>query len=56
MIDVHFPTTDGRILIFKRYTSPTKTQKILLAQLGLELPSQTPPRITSKLNLEDMRQ
>ena len=54
MIDVHFPTTDGRILIFNRYTSPTKTQKILLAQLGLELPPQAPPRITSKLKLEAM--
>lgn len=47
MLDVHFPTTDGRILIFQRYTAPTKTQKLLLSQLGLELPPQTPPRITS---------
>jgi transposase len=52
MLDVHFPTTDARTLIFQRYTAPTKTQKLLLAQLGLELPPQTPPRITSSLALE----
>lgn len=27
MLDVHFPTTDGRTLIFQRYTNPNKTQK-----------------------------
>src|SRR6201997_2576358 len=26
MLDVHFPTTDGRWLIFSRYTSPNKAQ------------------------------
>ncbi len=41
MLDVHFPTTDGRTLIFTRYTSPNKLQKLLLAQLGLELPPQS---------------
>lgn len=52
MLDVHFPTTDGRTLIFTRYTMPDKVQKLLLAQLGLELPPQAPPRITSRRQLE----
>ena len=52
MLDVHFPTTDGRTLIFCRYTTPNKTQKLLLAQLDMELPTQSPPRITSKRTLE----
>jgi transposase len=47
MLDVHFPTTDGRRLILSRYTQPDIDQKILLAQLGLMLPPQPPPRITS---------
>ena len=54
MLDVHFPTTDGRTLIFCRYTAPNKVQKLLLAQLGLELPPQSPPRITSQLTLEPL--
>jgi hypothetical protein len=45
---VHFPTTDGRELVFRRYTQPEKDQKILRAQLGWELPPQPPPRITAK--------
>jgi len=49
---VHFPTTDGRKLIFNRYTMPDKTQKLLIDQLGLELPAQSPPRITSNQTLE----
>jgi transposase len=48
MVDVHFPTTDGRELVFRRYTQPEKDQKLLLAQLGWELPPQSPPRITAK--------
>jgi transposase len=48
MVNVHFPTTDGRELVFRRYTQPEKDQKLLLAQLGWELPPQSPPRITSK--------
>lgn len=48
MVDVHFPTTDGRALVFRRYTQPEKDQQILLAQLGWELPDQPPPRITAK--------
>jgi len=48
MLDVHFPTTDGRELIFRRYTQPEKDQKMLLAQLKWELPPQAPPRITQQ--------
>ena len=47
MVDAHFPTTDGRELVFRRYTQPEKDQKMLLAQLGWELPPQPPPRITA---------
>lgn len=54
MLDVHFPTTDGRTLLFQRYTSPNKTQKLLLAQLGLELPPQSPPRISSHRAIEPL--
>jgi hypothetical protein len=48
MLDVHFPTTDGRELVFRRYTQPEKEQRLLLAQLGWELPPQPPPRITAR--------
>jgi transposase len=52
MLDVHFPTTDGRELVFCRYTQPERDHKMLLAQLGWELPPQSPPRITAKGNVE----
>lgn len=48
MLDVHFPTTDGRELIFCRYTQPEKDHRMILAQLGWELPPQSPPRISQK--------
>jgi hypothetical protein len=47
MLDVHFPTTDGRKLILTRHTEPNTDQKLLLQRLRLELPSQPPPRITA---------
>jgi hypothetical protein len=47
MIDVHFPTTDGRTLILSRYTELTAEQKMLVQQLKLDLPPQPPPRITA---------
>ncbi len=53
MMDVHFPTTDGRELVFVRYTQPEKDQQLLLAQMHWELPPQSPPRITAKGNLEN---
>jgi len=45
MLDVHFPTTDGRTLILSRHTEPNADQKLLLKQLKLALPAQPPPRI-----------
>ena len=45
MLDVHFPTTDGRTLILSRYTELNAEQKILVEQLKLTLPPQPPPRI-----------
>jgi hypothetical protein len=47
MLDVHFPTTDGRTLILSRYTELNAEQKLLVNQLKLNLPSQPPPRITA---------
>jgi transposase len=47
MLDVSFPTTDGRRLIMPRYTEPNPEQALLLHQLNLVLPQQPPPRITT---------
>ena len=47
MLDVHFPTTDGRTLILSRYTQPEADLQILLQKLRLQLPEQPPPRLTS---------
>jgi transposase len=47
MLDVHFPTTDGRTLMLNRYTELNADQKLLVRQLGLDLPPQPPPRITA---------
>jgi transposase len=47
MLNVKFPTTDGRTLILTRYTEPDTDHKLLLEQLGLTLPPQPPPRITA---------
>ena len=47
MLDVHFPTTDGRNLILSRHTELNADQKVLVKQLKLELPPQPPPRITA---------
>ena len=41
MLDVYFPTMDGRKLRFRRYTKPEKDQALLLAQLKLETASAT---------------
>ena len=48
MLDVTFPTTDGRRLVMPRYTQPTPEQTLLLHQLQLRLPDQPPPRIQVK--------
>jgi hypothetical protein len=47
MLDVSFPTTDGRCLTMPRYTEPDAEQSLLLHQLRLVLPQQPPPRITA---------
>lgn len=49
MVDVHLPTTDGRQLLFSRYTQPEKDQQLLLSQLKLHLPPQPLPRIATDL-------
>ena len=49
MMEVYFPTTQpGQELVFRRYTQPEKDHQMLLAQLGWELPEQSPPRISAK--------
>src|SRR5450755_4082258 len=47
MLDVSFPTTNGRRLVMPRYTEPSPEQALLLHQNKLVLPQQPPPRITS---------
>jgi transposase len=47
MLEVSFPTTDGRRLIMPRYTEPSPEQALLLHHLNLVLPQQPPPRITT---------
>ena len=51
MLDVHFPTTDGRTLILSRYTELNDEQKLLVKQLNLILPPQPPPRISAPAKL-----
>lgn len=53
MMDMHFPTTDGRELVFTRYTQPEPDRQLVLAQMKWELPAQSPPRITAKGELEN---
>jgi hypothetical protein len=48
MIDVHLPTTDGRIILLQRYTEPEPDVQLLLDRLNLRLPGQPPPRIYDK--------
>ena len=50
MVDVHLPTTDGRILILSRYTEPEADQHLLPDRLNLQLPAQPPPRISAALH------
>lgn len=46
MIDVHLPTTDGRLLILSRYTQPEPDHQLLLQRLHLTLPAQPPQKIS----------
>ena len=49
MMDVYFPTAvPGKELLFRRYTQPEKDHQVLLAQLGWQLPEQSPPRISAQ--------
>jgi transposase len=50
MIDIHLPTTDGSRVIMSRYTQPEQELKILLQQLRLFFPAQTPPRMVAKVD------
>lgn len=47
MVDVHVPTTDGRELVLSRYTQPEIEHRMLLDQLGMILPKQPPPRVST---------
>jgi len=47
MLDVHLPLTDGRELILTRYTEPEKDHQLLLRQMHLTLPCQSPPKISA---------
>jgi transposase len=51
MVDVHLPTTDGRLLILPRYTIPEKDHQLLLQRLHLALPPQPPPRISQEAEI-----
>src|SRR6516164_6806016 len=55
MLDVRFPTTDGRTLILSRYTELTADQKLLARHLKLDLPPQPPPRITAPEKIAPLR-
>jgi hypothetical protein len=45
MLEVHVPTSDGRVLVMPRHTEPEAHQRLILEKLGLDLPPQPPPRI-----------
>ena len=49
MLDVSFPTTDGRCLTMPRYTEPAEDVALLLHQLKLNLPNQPAPRIATAI-------
>ncbi len=45
MIDVHLPATDGKHIVLSRYTEPEADVGLLLAQLQIPLPAQSPPKV-----------
>jgi transposase len=55
MLDVHFPTTDGRTLVLTRYTELNADQKMLVKQLNLVLPPQPPPRLAASADRAPVR-
>ena len=48
MVDVVMPKTDGRIVTLPRDVEPKPDLAILLDRLGLTLPAQPPPKISSE--------
>ena len=46
LLDVRIPTTNGRELLLVRRTEPDRDVALLLARLNLQLPPQSPPRIS----------
>ena len=47
LVDVEFPTTDGRVLTLPRHTQPEPDVQLLLDRLKLRFPPQPRPKITS---------
>ncbi len=47
MLDVYLPTTDDKQLVLTRYTRPEKEHEMLINQMKLNLPKQSPPKITA---------
>ena len=45
MVDVYLPTTDGQWIVLSRHTQPEQDVALVLARLGLSLPSQPPPKV-----------
>jgi hypothetical protein len=52
MLDVVFPTTDGRTLTLPRQTLPETDTQLLIERLHLTLPPQPKPRITATHKIE----
>jgi transposase len=47
MLDVIFPTTDGKKLVMSRYTQPDDALKLLMARMNREFGEQPPPKLVS---------
>ncbi|MDA8095811.1 MAG: transposase [Betaproteobacteria bacterium] len=56
MVDVHLPTSDGRQIILSRYPQPEPEHRMLLNVLRLQLPTQPPPKITTRYRLVEVRE
>jgi hypothetical protein len=51
MLDLELPTTDGRWLMLSRHTQPAPAVALVLGQLKLKLPEQSPPRLSAEKKL-----
>lgn len=51
MLDVEVPTSDGRWLGMSRSTQPDAAVSLVLRQLKLQLPEQSPPRLSAERKL-----